>query len=118
MPEEWRSSKMVPIFKNKGGIQDYSDYRGTKLTSHVKIWERIIDRRLKEKVSISGQQFDFHARQQYQRLHFRTAATGGEVQGRPERTVFNVHLQKIKIWRKPATGYPEWIFGPVYEFVA
>ena len=60
MPDEWRNSTLIPIFKNKGDIQDCGNYRGIKLTSHtLKLWERIIDRRLREKVKISEQQFGF-----------------------------------------------------------
>ena len=51
---------MIPIYKNKGDIQDCGNYRGIKLTSHtMKIWERIIDRRLREVVQISNEQFGF-----------------------------------------------------------
>ena len=47
MPEEWRESIMIPIFKEKGDIQNCRNYRGIKLTSHtlnllspvVPIWE-------------------------------------------------------------------------------
>ena len=53
MPEEWRDSVIVPIFKEKGDIQDCGNYRGIKMISHnMKIWERIIDRRLREETSI------------------------------------------------------------------
>ena len=60
MPDEWRNSNLIPIFKNKGDIQDYGNYRGIKLMSHtLNMWERIIERRLREKVEISEQQFGF-----------------------------------------------------------
>ena len=40
MPEEWRKSILVPIYKNKGDIQSYTNYRGIKLMSHtMKLWE-------------------------------------------------------------------------------
>ena len=53
MPEEWRDSVIVSIFKEKGDIQDCGNYRGIKMISHtMKIWERIIDRRLREETSI------------------------------------------------------------------
>ncbi|KAK3544059.1 hypothetical protein QTP86_000867 [Hemibagrus guttatus] len=32
MPEEWRRSVLVPIFKNKGDVQSCSNYRGIKLS--------------------------------------------------------------------------------------
>ena len=47
MPEEWRRSILVPIYKNKGDIQSYTNYRGIKLMSHtMKLWERVIEERL------------------------------------------------------------------------
>ena len=60
MTEEWRESVIVPIFKEKGIIQDCGNYRGIKMISHtLKIWERIIDRRLEEETSIGEEQFGF-----------------------------------------------------------
>ena len=51
---------IVPIFKQKGNIQDGGNYRGIKMISHtMKIWERIIDRRLREETSIGEEQFGF-----------------------------------------------------------
>jgi hypothetical protein len=35
IPDEWRRSILVPIFKNKGDIQSYTNYRGIKLMSHT-----------------------------------------------------------------------------------
>ena len=60
MPEEWRDSVIVPIFKEKGDIQDCGNYRGIKMISHtMKIWERVIDRRLREETTIGEEQFGF-----------------------------------------------------------
>ena len=60
IPEEWRESMLVPIYKNKGDIQDCGNYRGIKLMSHtMKIWERIIECRLREMVYIGEEQFGF-----------------------------------------------------------
>ena len=60
MPEEWRDSVIVPIFKEKGDIQDCGNYRGINMIYHtMKIWERIIDRRLREETSIGEEQFGF-----------------------------------------------------------
>ena len=35
MPEEWRRSILVTILKNKGDVQNYTNYRGIKLISHT-----------------------------------------------------------------------------------
>ena len=35
MPEEWRDSVILPIFKEKGDIQDCRNYRCVKMISHT-----------------------------------------------------------------------------------
>uniref|UniRef100_A0A3B3I9A4 ribonuclease H n=1 Tax=Oryzias latipes TaxID=8090 RepID=A0A3B3I9A4_ORYLA len=63
MPEEWRRSVLVPIFKNKGDTQNCSNYRGIKLMSHtMKLWERVVEARLRKKVEICEQQYGFMPR--------------------------------------------------------
>ena len=48
MPEEWRRSVLIPIYKNKGDAQCCGNYRGIKLMNHtMKVWERIIEARLR-----------------------------------------------------------------------
>ncbi|XP_019257885.1 PREDICTED: uncharacterized protein LOC109236123 [Nicotiana attenuata] len=60
MPEEWRWSTMVPIYKNKGDIQNCNKYQGIKLLSYtMKDWERVVEQRVKRSVSISENQFGF-----------------------------------------------------------
>ena len=60
MPTEWRRSILIPIFKNKGDVQDCGNYRGIKLMSHsMKIWERVVEARLRGMIEISEQQFGF-----------------------------------------------------------
>ena len=49
---------IVPIFKEKGDIKDCGNYRDTKIIFHaMNIWERIIDRRLREETSTGEEQF-------------------------------------------------------------
>ena len=60
MPEEWRDSILIPIFKNKGDVQSCSNYRGIKLISHsMKLWERVVERRLRSELTFSEQQYGF-----------------------------------------------------------
>ncbi|KAK3545526.1 hypothetical protein QTP70_008037 [Hemibagrus guttatus] len=63
MPEKWRRSVLVPIFKNKGDVQSCSNYRGIKLMSHtMKLWERVVEARLRKVVEICEQQYGFMPR--------------------------------------------------------
>ena len=51
---------IIPIFKEKGDIHECGNSRGIKMTSHtMKMWERIIDRRLREETNIGEEQFGF-----------------------------------------------------------
>ena len=60
MPEEWRRSVLIPIYKNKGDAQCCGNYRETRLMSHtMKIRERIIEARLRDRVKISKQRYGF-----------------------------------------------------------
>ncbi|KAK3513743.1 hypothetical protein QTP70_028734, partial [Hemibagrus guttatus] len=63
MPEEWRRSVLAPIFRNKGDVQSCSNYRGIKLMSHtMKLWERVVEARLRKVVEICEQQYGFMPR--------------------------------------------------------
>ena len=69
MPEEWRSV-LISIYKNKGDAQCCGNYREIKLISHtMKVWERIIEARLRDRVEISKQQYTFYARKGNHRCH-------------------------------------------------
>ena len=60
VPAEWRKSTLIPIFKNKGDITCCGNYRGIKLMCHsMKLYERIIENRLRNVVNISEHQFGF-----------------------------------------------------------
>ncbi|KAF3643257.1 putative pre-mRNA-processing factor 6-like [Capsicum annuum] len=60
MPEAGRWSMMILLYKNRRDIQSCNNYRGIKLLSHtIKIWERVVERRLRRIVSISENQFSF-----------------------------------------------------------
>ena len=60
MPEEWRRSVLIPIYKNKRDAQCCENYREIKLMSHtMKVWERIIETRLRDRVEITKHQYGF-----------------------------------------------------------
>ena len=58
--EIWRKSRMVPIYKGKGDILECNNYRGIKLMCHsTKLWERLIEARLRQITSIDNTQYGF-----------------------------------------------------------
>jgi hypothetical protein len=60
MPDEWRRSILVPIFKNKGDVQSCINYQRIKLRSHtMKLWERIIEHRLRGVTNVTENHFGF-----------------------------------------------------------
>ena len=60
IPSAWRYSVLLPIFKEKGDIQECKNYRGIKLLMHTfKTWERVLDRRVRECRNIHESQFGF-----------------------------------------------------------
>ena len=60
MPREWRFSTVIPLYKNKADIQHCNNYRGIKSLSHtMKLWERVIEKRLRKDISITENQFGF-----------------------------------------------------------
>ncbi|XP_071740076.1 uncharacterized protein [Rutidosis leptorrhynchoides] len=60
MPMEWRLSEVIPIYKNKRDAHICSNYRGIKLLSHtMKLWERVIETRLRCETKVLENQFSF-----------------------------------------------------------
>ena len=48
MPEKWKTSVVVPIFKGKRDVMDCGAYRGAKLQEHaMKIVERVLENIIK-----------------------------------------------------------------------
>jgi len=62
IPEDWRKSWMVSVYKGKGNALECGSYRGIKLLDQVmKVLERVIERRVRDKVQINGMQFGFRS---------------------------------------------------------
>nr|GEX21568.1 hypothetical protein [Tanacetum cinerariifolium] len=60
MPNEWRVSEVIPIYKNKGDAQVCSNNIGIKLLNHtMKLWERVIERRLRKETRVLENQLGF-----------------------------------------------------------
>ena len=59
MPDEWKTSVIVPIFKGKGDVMSYGSYRGVKLLEHaMKVVERVLERQIRTLVNLNEMQFD------------------------------------------------------------
>ena len=60
IPKDWKSSSTVPIYKGKGDSMDCSKYRGIRLLEHgMKVYESVLEKRLREYVKIDNYQFGF-----------------------------------------------------------
>jgi len=60
MPDQWRGSFLIPLFKGKGDTRDCNNYRSIKLMSHtMKIVERVLDSRIRQLVTLSQDQCGF-----------------------------------------------------------
>ena len=60
MPDGWKTSVIVPIFKGKGDEMSCGSYRGVKLLEHaIKIVERVLERRIRTPVNLNEMQFGF-----------------------------------------------------------
>ena len=88
MPEEWKKSVLIPIYKNKWDAQCCNTYRGIKLISHtMKVWQRIIKARLRDRVEISEQQYGFMPGKGNHRCHVCFKNVDGKVQGRSKSAI-------------------------------
>ena len=60
IPDDWKHSTLIPILKGEGNILNCGDYRGIKLLVHMmKVYERIIDSRIRDQVAVDEIQFGF-----------------------------------------------------------
>jgi len=60
IPEDWKSSVVLPIFKGKGDPMECGSYRGIKLLEHaMKVVERIFEHRIRQQIEIDDMQFGF-----------------------------------------------------------
>ena len=60
MPDQWKTSVIVPIFKGKGNVMSCGSYRRVKLLEHaMKIVERVLERQIRTLVNLNEMQFGF-----------------------------------------------------------
>ena len=60
MPEEWKKSEIVPIYKQKGDPLECGNFRGIKLLEHgMTMFEKIVERRPRKLITVNNMQFGF-----------------------------------------------------------
>jgi len=60
IPEDWKSSVELPIYKGKGNPMECGSYRGIKLLEHaMKVVERIFEHRIRQQIETDDMQFSF-----------------------------------------------------------
>ena len=60
MPDEWKTSVIIPIFKGKGDVMSCRSYRGIKLLEHaIKFVEKVLEKRIQTLVNLDKMQFGF-----------------------------------------------------------
>jgi len=58
IPEYWKSSVILPIYKGKGDPMECGSYRGIKLLKHaMKVVERIFEHRIRQQNEVDYMQF-------------------------------------------------------------
>jgi len=58
IPEDWKSSVVLPIYKGKGDPMEGGSYRGIKLLEHaMKVVESIFEHRIPQQIEIDDMQF-------------------------------------------------------------
>ena len=60
MPDEWKTSVIVPIFKRNSDMMSCESYRGVRLLEHaMKIVKRVLERRIQTLIYLNKMQFGF-----------------------------------------------------------
>jgi len=53
IPEDWKSSVILPIYKRKGDPMECGSYRGIKLLEHaIKVVVRIFEHRIRQQIEV------------------------------------------------------------------
>jgi len=60
IPEDWKSSVVLPVYKGKGDPMECGSYSGIKLLEHaMKVVEKIFEHRIRQQIEIDDMQFGF-----------------------------------------------------------
>jgi len=60
IPEDWKSSMVLPIYKGKGDPMECGSYRGISLLEHaMKVVEIIFENSIRQQIDVDDMQFAF-----------------------------------------------------------
>jgi len=60
IPEDWKSSVVLPVYKGKEEPVECGSYRGIKLLEHaIKMVEMIFERRIRHQIDVDDMEFGF-----------------------------------------------------------
>jgi hypothetical protein len=60
IPEDWKDSLLIPVFKGKGDPLECGSYRAIKLLEQaMKVTERVLESRIRDQVTVDDMQFGF-----------------------------------------------------------
>jgi len=104
IPEDWKSSVVLPIYKSKGDPMECGSYRGKKLLEYaMKVVEKTFEHRIRQQTETDGMQFE---------LMKGKGTTDAIFMARQMQENFRVikvrsYILVLWIWKKLWTGFQE-----------
>ena len=60
-PDDWKNSITIPVFEGQGDVMKYGNDGGVRLLEHsMKLYEQILEKRVRNMVEIDNYQFSFY----------------------------------------------------------
>ena len=104
-PEEWGDSLTVPLYKGKGDALECGKYCGIRLLEHsFKIWEKVLEKGVREAVQIDENQFGFQPGKSTTDAIFALQTSAGKLLTKEESSNCSMFLWT---WRKLLTEFQD-----------
>ncbi|XP_063591871.1 uncharacterized protein LOC134768959 [Penaeus indicus] len=88
IPEDWRTSILVPVYKQKSDVLECGNHRGIKLLEHLlKVEEKILDEKIRVVVNIGNMHGRANAIELKVALSYQTVEKTPRAPLRPGRSV-------------------------------
>jgi len=128
IPEDWKSSVVLPIYKGKGDPMECGSYRGIKLPEHAtKVVERIFEHRIRQQIVIDDMQFGFMKGKGTTDANFMSRQMQENFRVKGKKLYFGcVDLEKafdrvpreVSSWAVRKLGVEEWLVSAVMSMYA